>query len=225
MPTVLLVTPYLPPHIGGVERYVESIAGELVELDWRVVIATPARKHMRTPELDRPYGSVRFIHRLGQVSNTPIGLHWRNDLSRIIKEEKIDVVNAHTPVPVLADAAQHAAGAVPFVLTYHAGPMRKNVALNVGLRAYERVVVPYTLSRSSYLICSSNYVKDFLATLKHSTPVEVIPPAVNTRLFTYAPPRIAGDCCLSDHSIEPRATRHWTISSRRLPFCALGGWT
>jgi glycosyltransferase involved in cell wall biosynthesis len=188
MPTVLLVTPYLPPHIGGVERYVESIAAELAELDWRVVVATPARRNIRNSDIHSSYGTVRYLHSLGRVSNTPIGLRWRADLSRIIEEEKIDVVNAHTPVPGLADAAQRAAGAVPFVLTYHAGPMRKSAAaVNIGLRAYERVVVPYTLRRSSHLICSSIYVKEFLATFAHGTPVEVIPPGVNTRIFNYVP--------------------------------------
>ena len=48
MPSVLLVSPYLPPHIGGVERYVETIANELVGLGWRVVIATPALPGTRT---------------------------------------------------------------------------------------------------------------------------------------------------------------------------------
>jgi glycosyltransferase involved in cell wall biosynthesis len=188
MPTVLLVTPYLPPHIGGVERYVVSIANELAELDWRVVIATTARKGVVTAQPDDTRVSIRYLRSLARLSNTPVGWRWTSELKRIIKEEKIDVVNAHTPVPGLADAAQHAAGSVPFVLTYHAGAMRKNVAaVNVGLRAYEHFVVPYTVRRSSYLICSSAYVREFLEGFPHNTPVDVIPPGVDTRLFAYAP--------------------------------------
>jgi glycosyltransferase involved in cell wall biosynthesis len=188
MPSVLLVSPYLPPHIGGVERYVETIAQELAASDWRVVIASPARHGMRTPPVSEGSISVRYLNAFGRLSNTPVGFRWGHDLRRIIEEEAIDVVNAHTPVPGLADAAQRAAGAKPFVLTYHAGPMRKNVAaVNIGLRAYERFVVPYTVRRSSFLICSSAYVREFLETFPHDTPTAVIPPGVNVRHYGYAP--------------------------------------
>ncbi|MGO8863361.1 MAG: glycosyltransferase family 4 protein [Acidimicrobiales bacterium] len=188
VPSVLLVSPYLPPHIGGVERYVETIARELDRLDWRVVIAAPSPHREGIERLPGTDINIRYLNSVGRLSNTPIGFRWRTDLTRIIEEEKIDVVNAHTPVPGLADAAQRAAGTCPFVLTYHAGPMRKNHALvDCGLRAYERCVVPYTVRRSTFLICSSTYVRQFLETLTHSVPSEVIPPGVDVSRYSFTP--------------------------------------
>ena len=213
MPAVLIVSPHLPPHIGGVERYVETIAHELSNSDWRVVIATPAIHRAGIEYLpDHEITSsspikIRYLNSLGRVSNTPLGVHWRADLSRIVKEEKIDLVNAHTPVPGLADAAQRSAGTIPFALTYHAGPMRKNwAAVNLGLRAYEHCVVPYTIRRSSLLICSSDYVRTFLDSFDHSTPVEVIPPGVNIGQYSFAPNE-GRERLLFVASLE-RATRH-----------------
>ena len=116
---------------------------------------------------------------MGTCPNTPVGVHWHSDLCRIIEDDGIDVVNAHAPVPGLADVAERAARSVPFVLTYHAGPMTKNGAVNLGLRAYEQLVVRRTVRRSSSLICSSTYVRDFLQPFCRSTPVEVIPPGVD----------------------------------------------
>ena len=181
MPTALLVSPYLPPHIGGVERYVETVARELARREWRVVIATTSTHRARRPDrLPDSAIEVRYLNAWGRVSNTPVGAHWYADLCRIIDEDGIDVVNAHAPVPGLADVAERAARTVPFVLTYHAGPMtKKRAAVNVGLRAYEQFVVRRTVGRSSALICSSTYVRDFLRPFCHSTPVEVIPPGVD----------------------------------------------
>lgn len=180
-PTALLVSPYLPPHIGGVERYVETVARELTRLGWRVVIATTGENQDRRPDrLPDSAIEVRYLKAWGRVSNTPVGVHWHSDLCRIIREDGVDVVNAHAPVPGLADVAERAAGTVPFVLTYHAGPMtKKRAAVNLGLRAYEQLVVRRTVGRSSALICSSTYVREFLRPFCHSIPVEVIPPGVD----------------------------------------------
>ncbi len=213
-PTALLVSPYLPPHIGGVERYVETVARELARLDWRVVIATTGQGHDRRSEcLPGSAIEVRRLKAWGRISNTPFGIHWHRDLSRIIVEDGIDVVNAHAPVPGLADVAERAARRVPFVLTYHAGPMTKNRAVvNLGLRAYEQCVVRRTVGRSSALICSSSYVRDFLEPFCRSTPVEVIPPGVDISHYSVPCTRTPRDGLLFVGSLE-RSTRYKALDS------------
>jgi len=213
VPTALLVSPYLPPHIGGVERYVETVARELDKLNWRVVIATTSDED--SPLRTRLPGSaieVRYLHAWGRVSNTPVGARWHAQLCRIIEEDGIDVVNAHAPVPGLADVAERAARGIPFVLTYHAGPMTKNrAAVTLALRAYEQCVVRRTVSRSSSLICSSTYVAEFLRPFCRRTPVEVIPPGVDISHYSVATGR-ARRHLLFVGSLE-RSTRYKALDS------------
>jgi glycosyltransferase involved in cell wall biosynthesis len=213
MATALLVSPYLPPHIGGVERYVDTVARELERLDWRVIIATTGQAgDDQVQRLPRSSIEVRYLHAWGKVSNTPVGIRWHAELCRIIDEDGVDVVNAHAPVPGLADVAERAARDVPFVLTYHAGPMTKNrAAVNLSLRAYEQCVVRRTVRRSSALICSSSYVRDFLQPFCQSTPVEVIPPGVDVSHYSL-PVDEARSNLLFVGSLE-RSTRYKALDS------------
>jgi hypothetical protein len=67
-----------------------------------------------------------------RVSNTPVGPRWRSQIRDIVRREPNDLVNAHLPVPLLADCANEAARAArrPFVLTHHTGSMRKSEVLS-----------------------------------------------------------------------------------------------
>jgi glycosyltransferase involved in cell wall biosynthesis len=185
MPAVLLVSPYVTPHIGGVETYVEQVAAQLVARGWRVAIATTGSRHRKRvlPVAETPI-PVYEVDAGVRVSNTPVGWRWIADLRRVIEAEQPDLVNAHAPVPALADAAAIAAGALPFVLTYHTGPMRKRSrAVSAFLAGYERLVVTRTAQRSAVVICSSEYVRAHLAGLTPPARLEVVSPAVDVTRF------------------------------------------
>jgi glycosyltransferase involved in cell wall biosynthesis len=187
--TVLMVAPYVPPHLGGVENYVYNLAVEMVRSRGiRVVVAAPAAlgvDRSATEELfSRTTGlELRWLPAPVKVSNTPVGLNWTRALRRIVEDERVDLVNAHAPVPFLADIAARACAGVPFVLTYHSGPMRKGCWwLDAGLLAYERGVLARTVRRADGLICASSYVLNTL----HSpaAPVlDIVHPAVDPQMF------------------------------------------
>ena len=185
--SLLLVSPYLPPHVGGVEQYVLQLARRLSgELGWRVVIATcGARSRRRTPV--REQDGDLTIYRLPVLLekwSLGFGDCWISTLRSIIERESIDVVNAHAPVPFIADAAARAARRTPFVLTYHAGPMRKGRLAPDALGwAYEHVLLPRTAGRASQVIVSSMFVARELG---HAlgTDCVAIPPGVDERVFT-----------------------------------------
>ncbi len=169
--TVLMVAPFVPPHLGGVENYVYNLAVEMVRSRGiRVVVAAPAAlgvDRSATEELfSRTTGlELRWLSAPVKVSNTPLGRNWTRVLRRIVEDERVDLVNAHSPVPFLADFAARACADVPFVLTYHSGPMRKGCWwLDAGLLAYERGVLAHTIRRADGLICASSYVLNTLHT-------------------------------------------------------------
>ena len=188
--TVLLVSPYLPPHVGGVEQYVLQLARHLSgELGWRVVIATSGAKSRRRRPVRELDGDLT-IYRLPVLFekwSLGIGDMWTATLKEIIENEAIDVVNAHAPVPFIADAAARASKRTPFVLTYHAGPMRKGRLAPDALGwAYEHLMLPRTARRSSTIIVSSMFVARELGHALGDRCV-AIPPGVDETVFAPGP--------------------------------------
>ena len=140
--TVLLASPYFPPDLGGVEQYVDNLARLLHERHgWRVVVAATANGGSGAPQfVDTEYARIYRIPYTMRLSNTPVGLRWPALLRGIIESEQVDLVNAHAPVPILVDVAARCCGDLPYVLTYHAGPMRNGRALyDLTTTSYERM--------------------------------------------------------------------------------------
>ena len=193
--SVLLATPRFPPDTGGVEQYVLNLGRELVRrAGLRVVIVATA------PSVGRSGGNARLvdrdsvaglsIYRLARdytISNTPVGVGWARQLRGIIRAERVDLVNAHAPVPVLADLAARACGRIPFVLSYHNASMRKGRWLpDLAIGAYERFVLPRTARRADRVVCSSDFVARHFAA-EFGDKAVTIPPGADLDLFTPAP--------------------------------------
>jgi glycosyltransferase involved in cell wall biosynthesis len=189
MTTVLLATPHYSPSVGGVEQYIANLARLLVSRHgMRVVVATTGDPGGRISRLVGDDGVVVYrLPVLGRISKTPLGLGWVRSIRRIIREERVDLVNGHGPVPVFADAARLAAGDRPFVLTYHAGRIRKGRPLpDATCKLYERFVLAATANRAREIICASEYVTSEFPDLfaGRGTTVE---PGVDLELFHPAP--------------------------------------
>lgn len=158
----VVVTPYYYPKIGGLEIYARQLNIALSELEkWDVVVVT-SNHEGRATTID--HDNSTKIYRLGtwlRFSNTPINPLWPFMMRRIFKTEKPDVIIAHTPVPLTAEAARLAAGRTPLVVVYHAATLSKGASLVFDTLAriyqwYER----QGLLRRANLICAvSDYVK------------------------------------------------------------------
>ncbi len=225
MPTALLVTPYLTPHLGGVERYVDSVARHLARSDWRVIVATTTNEPGYLPEWDSLGIELRALRTVARYSNTPVGLRWGAELRSILATEHVDVVNAHAPVPGLADVAARAAGTTPLVLTYHSGHMsKKQVLMDAGLGLYEQIVLRGSIRRASTVICSSDYVREFLRPMADPARLEVVCPGIDVDTFRFAPWSTDRRNLLFVGSLE-RATRYKrldTVIDALALLCAAG---
>lgn len=182
--TILIVTPYFPPHTGGLEHYVLNIAKGLIDTyGFHVVVAT-STIDSRSMTIDK-YHNIT-VYRLPAVfrfSNTPINPFWYFSLKKIIASEKPDLINAHAPVPFIADIAANVAGKIPLVLTYHAGTMKKRkVFADLIISIYENIILPRTLAKASHIICVSDFVKRTMMN-KYLDKTTVVHPGVNTTLF------------------------------------------
>lgn len=179
---VLLVTPYFHPHVGGVESYTAQLAARLSAVGWTVVIVTTGDAGGGQETRD----GIR-IYRLrpaATLSNTPVGIGWRKRLREILETERPDVINAHTPVPYLADIAQRCSGSTPFVLTYHNDLAKDGMLAAAVARLAHLLLIRRTLDGSRSIIATSEYYALESPYLKrHRSKVEIVPPGVDVARF------------------------------------------
>jgi glycosyltransferase involved in cell wall biosynthesis len=176
---VALVTPRFPPEIGGMEGYVGWVAEMLQRSGHYDVTVITTGRSVRTRH--ESYRGIPVI-RLGTwltLSNTPVNPLWWRQVRRLLVRLEIDVVNAHAPVPGLADVAAFRSP-VPVVMTYHAGSLVKGGhPVDVLLRAYERHVLPRVFNRCAELIAVSPVSQAHATGRAH-----LVPPGVDSELFT-----------------------------------------
>lgn len=200
---VVIAAPHFHPRVGGVETYTLNIATRLVALGWQVVIVTagegavlargddPPRRLPAglPPEPPAPEQHVAGmpVYRLPialTASNTPVGFRWRRRLARIFAAERPDIINAHTPVPYLADIAQRASGSTPFVLTYHNDLVKDGRLPNLAVKTLQYTLIDRTLRRSTGIIATSDYyVRESRYLRRYESKISVVPPGVDTATF------------------------------------------
>lgn len=186
--TVVFVTSFFPPHVGGVETYVLGLATALHALPgWRaVVITTDGRRPARTTRTDD--GMV--VHRLPALTTfscTPIDPRWPARIRRILRDEQPDYVNVHTPVPGLADIAAFVAGTTPVIVTYHAATLTKagHPLFNTVTRSYT-LVEDFMMRRACLILGVSEYVADQLRR-RYGDKVGVLENAVGPEVLAPSP--------------------------------------
>ncbi|HXT82751.1 MAG TPA: glycosyltransferase family 4 protein, partial [Verrucomicrobiae bacterium] len=181
---ILFVTPYYPPNIGGVQNYVYNLAHGMSKKDDCKVVVVTSQNTSNKIQIER--GKKLTVYRmptLFKFFNTPINPLWYFHIKEIIKNEKPDIINAHSPVPFMADMAALSSNSTPFILTYHSGPMEKyKYFVDKIINVYERFFLQYTFKKANKIICSSNFVKRTMLK-KYKTKSIIIHPAVDTKIF------------------------------------------
>lgn len=173
---IMFVTPYFYPKIGGLENYAYNIAlGLKNKYKWEVVIVTSNHENPKEYKEENIKGmKIYRLPRLLKISNTPINPMWYFQIKKIIKKEQPSIINGHAPVPFIADVAARAAKSmkIPFILTYHAGSMKKdNLLYDIMINLYEKMILGKTKRLSKNIICSSDFVKEQFIKNKSSITV------------------------------------------------------
>lgn len=170
-----MLSPRFAPDPGGVEQYAAWVARTLRAAGHDVTVITTGRS--RTAPTTYDGIPVIRLRTWITLSNTPLNPLWAWQLRRLLRRLDVDVVNAHAPVPGLADLAAFTSP-VPVVLTYHAGSLVKGSPVDPLLRAYERLVLPRVFARCRELVAVSP------VSLAHATGrAHLVPPGVDLDLF------------------------------------------
>jgi len=184
----MVVAPYFYPKIGGLENYAYNISKGLKDkYGWEIVVITSNHEEKKDRKEEIIDGIK--IYRLPfwfKISNTPINPIWYFQIKNIIKKEKPDVINAHTPVPFISDVTARVCGDIPFILTYHTGAMMLKGKLleDLLIRFYESFILKATLKKAKKIICSSDFVR--LGFLKdYANKTITITPGVDLNRFKH----------------------------------------
>lgn len=142
-PNLTIISPYFYPHIGGLETIAYTTAKKLHQsgkYNVSIITSNYAGKGYKNEIIDG-----MTVHRLSilfVLSNSPINPLWYWKIKKIYKQEKTDIVHAHSPVPFISDVAIYAAKSrkIPTVITYHSGSMKKgNRLLDPIIYVYEKI--------------------------------------------------------------------------------------
>lgn len=176
---VLIASPWLHPHGGGLERYAATIARELARRGHAVTLLG----HARDP-IDETREGVRIVGVAPRriLSNTPLS----REVHRRAKElaTHADVVNVHTPVPGTAELVAFAAlrAGRPHVVTYHAGTLGSPPGLlRIAALLHRRIGERWLLRAAAARVAVSPFVA---ARVYGPLRADVIPPGVDTSVFT-----------------------------------------
>jgi glycosyltransferase involved in cell wall biosynthesis len=200
---VLIAAPYFWPRIGGMENYARFLARGLADAGYEVTVVCGDLTVKRPVLTEVDNLAVWRLPIWKVVSNTPINLSWWWLLRRIIRIERPDVINAHTPVPFMVDMVTWAAGNRPVIVTYHAATLFKPSGVAMGLITRGYLAIQWlTLWRARAIIAVSPYVREQLARWRSKTVV------VTNAVTGVGPPRTAsGTGLIFVNNLEP--THRW----------------
>jgi len=191
---VMVVAPYFYPKIGGMENYVYNISkGLRKKHKWEIIVITS--NHEKRERKEEIIDGIK-IYRLPfwfKISNTPVNPMWLFSIRRILREERPDIINAHSPVPFISDITSLIAGKTPLIITYHSGSMIKpSSILNPLIALYELLFLHMIFRKSQKIIC---YTPDFIKRKLniYKAKVNYIPPGVDTKIFKLSRKRSTND--------------------------------
>jgi len=156
-----LISPYFAPARGGVETFTLKTCICLRDkYGHDVFVVTSGNDHDSMLVEERVGFKTYTLPAVMKISNTPVGLDWHGKLRKIFTIEQPDVINAHMPVPFLADIAERTRGQIPLVLTVHNDIEKSSFLGRLMSAGYYCVIGDKTLERSDGIIATSNYYVD-----------------------------------------------------------------
>lgn len=162
-----------PPHVGGVERHMHELVGQLLRDPGTRVDVLCGQDHAAPEAAERgERGSVQRLATVARVLSTPIAPGLRRALARLAP----DVIHFHSPYPWADVAGAEAFARVPLVVTHHMDIVRHGWLLPAVGRFYRR-----TLQAAKTVIATSPQMADkspWLAPLRGK--VEVVPIGIDT---------------------------------------------
>jgi glycosyltransferase involved in cell wall biosynthesis len=182
---IFQVVPYYPPHLGGMEYYVQGLSEELAARGHDVTVFTSSNLTMQSiSRINRV--KVCSLKIMSKIYNVPVvpALFWR-----LMASEKPDVVHTHQYPVFFSDvsAAYSLAKKVPLLVHVHVVSDAKSPISGIISDLYYSSLGLCTLSAADSLVAPSMAYKAKLSNM-HVDPnkIQVIPYGIDIKRFQSA---------------------------------------
>lgn len=176
------MVPYYPPHVGGLEFFVQSLSQHLIEREHDVTVFTSSDKDISYHEEINGVKIYR-LKALTKVYNVPIAASL---FGKLLREKEPDIVHAHqypvffSDMSALATRFRHLA----FLLHIHVISEPKSIFSHFVSSLYYETVGKFTLETAKAVITPSLAYKSELTKMKvESNKIRVIPYGIDLTKF------------------------------------------
>ena len=173
---ILMVTPYFPPHIGGMENFVYKLSNELYRMSLEIGVLTTA---IPTEfKMDFPYEVRRVKPRIVAMRN-PLALNFLREIEYI---RNFDIIHAHdehafTTNIIALTKRKHGK---PLIVHSHGLFYPENALESLAVHVYNRTIGKWSLKKADKVITLSDNDRKFIESLGiGGGKIEVVPNAID----------------------------------------------
>lgn len=178
---------YYPPHLGGVETYMQTLAEALAEREGVQVDAIVSNESDTTVREDVGGVDVLRLARLFAAASTPVALGMAKAIRAAARGSmRTDVFHFQFPYPWGDWAWQRAGSPRPIVVTYHSDIVRQRF-----LGALYRPIMRRLLERADRIIVASPPMTQSVALRPHAAKCRVVPFGIHPERYAPTPERLA----------------------------------
>jgi glycosyltransferase involved in cell wall biosynthesis len=177
---------YYPPHPGGIETHVQTLATIQADLGAKVDVicinttdtdGQPSRGTATVEELDK---NVRVI-RIGRLfSLARVDFSWEFSQYFSSREMNYDIAHLHTPNPAMALYWSLAQPSIPLVITHHSDIVKQRF-----LKHLVNPLMHYVYDQATQVLTTSpEYLRGSSFLQSHRDRVDVLPLGIDLSVYT-----------------------------------------
>ncbi len=173
---ILMVTPYFPPHVGGMENFVYKLSNRLYEIGFEVEVLTTAIPS--DAKVNSPY-RVKRVKPGVVVMRNPLALSLLGEIEYL---KKFDIIHAHDEHAFTTNIAALTKKKHGRALVVHSHGLfyPEGVLDSLAIRVYNRTLGKWSLKSADKVIALSRSDGRFIENLGvEKEKIEIIPNAID----------------------------------------------
>lgn len=181
---IVQVTPYYPPHTGGIERYVHNLSRALVERGHEVTVLTANIPEGNPVENDRGV-VVRRYACLAHPFNDPLVPSFFKADEALAGADILHAHNAYSTAALSVAIARQRSG-VPAVLTHHGQHMFGDPVRDLFVTLYRKTVERWLVKRMDRIVTLSPSDAEYVSMFGvNREKISIIPNAIRAEDFLH----------------------------------------